>query len=232
MTKQPTTPNTNMALWQSVEKTDPDQTKKITGKAYQGTSPKPYYLIKKATETFGPCGIGWGFIVLNERVEEGAGGERVHIAHVRVWYVWNDKRGEVEHVGGTAFSGTRGSGKNYSDEDAPKKSVTDALVKALSLIGFAGDIFAGLYDDDKYVAALRAEDEEDHAPRNITGRVGYIALAKSAIKNAKAADDLRSWWADEKANRRDNGLTQADVDDLKNMVVDRSDELSLTTEPA
>jgi hypothetical protein len=147
----------NLALWQAVEKTPPAHTKPITGKSYSGTSPKPHYLVWKATETFGPIGIGWGFTIVDERIEDGAGGERLHIARVRVWYKWNGERGEVEHIGGTSFSGTRASGKTYTDEDAPKKSVTDALIKALSMIGFAGDIFMGRYDDSKYVAEIRAE---------------------------------------------------------------------------
>lgn len=155
--------NENMKLWASVEKTPPEHTKQITGKAYQGTSPKPHYLIRKATEVFGPCGIGWGFTIVDERVEEGAGGEKMHIARVRVWYEWQGKRGEVEHVGGTQFSGMRNSGKAFTDEDAPKKSVTDALVKAMSMIGFAGDIFMGRYDDSKYVAELKSEAREAQA---------------------------------------------------------------------
>ncbi len=147
----------NLKLWNLVERTDPSQTKPITGKSYQGTSPKPHYLVHKATETFGPIGIGWGFNIVSERIEDGAGGERMHIAQVRVWYEWEGKRGEVEHIGGTQFSGVRSSGKPFTDEDAPKKSVTDALVKALSMIGFAGDIFMGRYDDSKYVNSVAAE---------------------------------------------------------------------------
>lgn len=154
----------NLDLWNAVEKTPPQHTKAITGKSYQGTSPKPHYLVHKATETFGPIGIGWGFTIVNERIEEGAGGERMHIAQVRVWYKWKGERGEVEHIGGTQFSGMRSSGKAFTDEDAPKKSVTDALVKALSMIGFAGDIFMGRYDDSKYVNDLKEEARRETAP--------------------------------------------------------------------
>lgn len=154
----------NLALWQSVERTPEEHTKRITGKSYQGNSPKPHYLVHKATETFGPCGIGWGFQIVDERIEEGAGGAKLHIARVKVWYEWNGKRGEVEHIGGTEFSGMRSSGKAFTDEDAPKKSVTDALVKALSMIGFAGDIFMGRYDDSKYMQELRQE-AANEAPR-------------------------------------------------------------------
>lgn len=175
----------NLDLWNSVEKTDPNHTKAITGKSYQGTSPKPHYLVHKATDTFGPIGIGWGFSIVSERIEEGAGGEKMHFAHVRVWFKWNGERGEVEHVGGTQFSGTRSSGKPFTDEDAPKKSVTDALVKALSMIGFAGDIFMGRYDDSKYVNEVRAEiaatEKAADAPKGPT-----VAVLKENYKRLKA----------------------------------------------
>lgn len=158
----------NLALWHSVEKTDPNHVKAITGKAYKGDSPKPHYLVWKATDTFGPCGIGWGFEIVEEKLLDGAllapgFYERIHMARVRVWYKWAGERGVVEHVGQTAFSGRRKArddgtpGAPFTDEDAPKKSVTDALIKALSMIGFAGDIFIGRYDDSKYVNGLRAE---------------------------------------------------------------------------
>lgn len=50
----------NMDLWNRVKVTDPSAVKKITGKPYQGDSPKPFWLIQRATEEFGPCGDGWG----------------------------------------------------------------------------------------------------------------------------------------------------------------------------
>lgn len=189
----------NLKLWNSVEKTPFDQTKTITGKSYQGNSPKPHYLVHKATETFGPCGIGWGFTIEDERIEEGAGGERMHIARVKVWYKWGGERGEVEHIGGTQFSGTRSSGKPFTDEDAPKKSVTDALIKALSMIGFAGDIFMGRYDDSKYVSELREEARQEAPPKPVTAsknddaRNLYSTL-EAAMRMATTKAELRTWW--------------------------------------
>lgn len=184
----------NLTLWYSVEKTPPSQVKEITGKSYKGNSPKPHYLIHKATETFGPCGIGWGFTIEDERIEEGAGGERMSIARVKVWFKWNGERGEVEHIGGTSFSGTRANGRTFTDEDAPKKSVTDALIKALSMIGFAGDIFMGRYDDSKYVSDLRADEKADALPKK-DARETYSTLEKDMRQN-KTKADLRRWIGD------------------------------------
>lgn len=177
----------NLSLWNAVEKTPPQQTKPITGKSYQGTSPKPHYLVHKATETFGPCGIGWGFTIEEERIEEGAGGERMSIARVKVWFKWNGERGEVEHIGGTQFSGIRSSGKPFTDEDAPKKSVTDALVKALSMIGFAGDIFMGRYDDSKYV-----QDLKDEASAPPASPAADHAIAQ--MSRCKTPDEFKGFW--------------------------------------
>lgn len=190
----------NLSLWNAVEKTPLDQTKPITGKSYSGTSPKPHYLIHKATETFGPCGIGWGFTIEDERIEEGAGGERMSIARVKVWFKWNGERGEVEHIGGTSFAGTRKNGNPFTDEDAPKKSVTDALIKALSMIGFAGDIFMGRYDDSKYVADLKEEaagaaKEAAKASKDTSAREIYSTLETDMRLN-KTRADLERWIRD------------------------------------
>jgi hypothetical protein len=145
------------ALWDSVCKTDPAHVKEITGKQYKGNSPKPYYIVRRLTETFGPCGIGWGLIILNERMERLSETDMLHVAVVRLWYVHDGKRGEIEQIGQTKAAYAKAAGGMMVDEDAPKKSVTDALVKCASYLGFAGDIFAGRWDDSKYVAELRKE---------------------------------------------------------------------------
>jgi len=147
----------NLAIWQKVETTDPKYTKPITGRGYNGTSTNATYLVKKATSVFGPCGIGWGVTVLNEGLLDGADGAKVHRVHIRLWYILDGKRGEVEHFGQTDFCGKRKSGQWFTDEEAPKKSMTDAMLKALSMIGFAADIHLGQYDDNKYVATLKRD---------------------------------------------------------------------------
>lgn len=199
------TETNNLELWQVVEKTPLDQQKKITGKAYNGNSPKPHYLVHKATETFGPCGIGWGFSILDEKLMDGAllepgFYEKIHMVRIKVWYVWGKKSGEVEHVGQTLFCGKRKNGNAFTDEDAPKKSVTDALTKALSMIGFAGDIFMGRYEDSKYLQELREDAQEQQAPSSNPQykpptpeqkeAAGSVKAAIMACKTVKALKDL------------------------------------------
>lgn len=142
----------NKTLWDAVKVTDPAAVKPITGKQYKGNSPKPYWLIERATEVFGPVGIGWGVTVKSERFERLSDTDVLHVAVVSVWYVHNGKRTETfDQMGGTKAAYLTSAGKVMVDEDAGKKSVTDGMVKCLSMIGFAGDIFSGMWDDSKYV---------------------------------------------------------------------------------
>ena len=165
----------NMKLWDSVCVTDPAAVKPITGKQYKGNSPKPYWIIQRATETFGPCGIGWGIEVVSERFERFGDTESLHIALVRVWYELGGKRGQIEQMGQTRSSYVSGAGKFIVDEDAPKKSVTDGMVKCLSMLGFAGDIFSGQWDDSKYVEWAGAETRRRETPTLNDAQVSEIA---------------------------------------------------------
>jgi hypothetical protein len=151
------TPEQNKVLWDKAFKTDPGHVKPITGKTYQGNSPKPYWIIQRATEIFGPCGIGWGFTVSNERFEQWGETDVAHACLVTVWYKWEGERGEVCQMGQTKAAYKTAAGKFLVDEDAAKKSVTDGMVKALSMLGFAGDIFSGRWDDSKYQDELRQD---------------------------------------------------------------------------
>lgn len=184
----------NKALWQRAFTTDPRAVKQITGKQYNGNSPKPYWIIERLTDEFGPCGIGWGFSIISERFEhfgEGANAEALHIASVRFWYLLDGKRGELEQVGQTRAAYTTSKGKFLVDEDAPKKSVTDALVKCASYLGFAGDIFSGRWDDSKYVAEA-AQHYSDKARDADQARASWLAARKAEIMMASNVGELRA----------------------------------------
>lgn len=164
--------------------TDPKAVKPITGKQYSGNSPKPYWLIERATEVFGPVGIGWGCTVKSERFERLSDTDVLHVAVVSVWYVWDGKRSETfDQMGGTKAAYKTAKGSLMVDEDAGKKSVTDGMVKCLSMIGFAGDIFSGRWDDSKYVEQAAREFDPQ--------RRAWLDARIEEIKAAKTGKDLK-----------------------------------------
>jgi hypothetical protein len=102
----------------------------------------------------------------------------------------DDKRGEFEQVGQTRASYQSAAGKFIVDEDAPKKSVTDALVKCASYLGFAGDIFSGMWDDSKYVEQA-ADEWASRKAANDPARAEWLEKQKAAIFVAKSVGELR-----------------------------------------
>lgn len=176
----------NKKLWNKVCVTAPHAVKAITGKQYKGNSPKPYWIIERATDVFGPCGIGWGIEVVGERFERFGDTESLHIAHVKVWYVLDGKKGVIEQMGQTRASYMSGAGKFIVDEDAPKKSVTDGMVKCLSMIGFAGDIFSGQWDDSKYVEWAAEETARRESPPPPTINADQAIEISDLIKETKS----------------------------------------------
>lgn len=177
----------NMKLWQEVCVTDPAAVKPITGKSYKGNSPKPYWIIQRATEVFGPVGIGWGVTVKSERFERLSDTDVLHVAVVSVWFMRDGKRSETfDQMGGTKACYMTGKGSLMVDEDAGKKSVTDGMVKCLSMIGFAGDIFSGLWDDSKYVEWAA----EETTKRNMPSITEQEAADVAALINEVGADKV------------------------------------------
>ncbi len=183
--------NANMKFWESVKKTDPSRVKQITGKQYKGNSPQPYYLVERMTEAFGMCGIGWGLNIINERMERLTDIDVLHVAVVELWYVHESKKGSITQIGQTKACYKTSSGSILVDEDAPKKSVTDAMTKCMSYLGFAGDIFSGQWDDSKYVQQLTSEFNESSKKSAFN-----ILEAKNRLGVCKTLDQLKSTYTE------------------------------------
>lgn len=154
----------NLSIWNAVNKTDPAHTKAVTfGRKF--TSIDAHWQIMRATEQFGPVGQGWGYFVQHS-VERLTPEMILAVADVTVWWRDDDRRHEYGPIRGTCemYGPKTDKGKPIpglfvTDEDAPKKAMTDALTKGLSHLGFSADVFLGLFDDNRYVQKVKKEFE-------------------------------------------------------------------------
>lgn len=203
----------NTRIWDQVNTTDPDATKKFTGMGgFKGTAIRPTYLMRKATEVFGPCGEGWGWTVLEDRFDEGAPLQaptkewpeatlicaKFHTIKIELWYL--GKAGQkctVQHYGHTPFVHLQ-QGKIVTDWEAAKKSLTDAIGKCLQPLGFAADIYMGMFDDPTYVDTIteefkleKAEDKDAEILRQKQERVDWLASAVETIGKAVTTHELK-----------------------------------------
>lgn len=165
-------------IWSKVDVTPPAYTRAMDGD-FRGTAINPTFQIRRATEQWGPMGLGWGFDVLEEHFEQGApmgmtsggenlGFERHHMLRGKLWYMVDGVRGEVEQYGQTPYVYISGE-RVVTENDVKKKSMTDAMMKCLSLLGFSADVYMGRYDDSKYVASLLEQQNMAPAPKAARG---------------------------------------------------------------
>ena len=124
----------NLDLWERHFKPHKDALKS----APRGmTAIDPMWTIREATEEWGPMGNEWGFTVKKEDVyKSDLTGTSVHTVLIELRYpLESGKHGLIQSFGGTTMDGTNSKGP-YLDDDYAKKSITDALSKALSWLGF------------------------------------------------------------------------------------------------
>lgn len=181
----------NLSIWKQVQRTDPRFTKPLEGAGFQGTSINSNYMFMRATEIFGPVGEGWGYEVVEEKFLDGkpltepvmennkqvalrylrdADGslfcEQNHSIKIQFWYRSKDgERCYFESYGATPYRYQTQYGIKV-DSEVIKKSLTDAIKKALSMLGFSSDVFMGMHDNPEYLIKNKMEFEIKAASDN------------------------------------------------------------------
>jgi len=163
----------NMEIWDAVCVTDPARTKHVNQRG-GFTAIDANYQIEMATKQFGPIGVGWGFSATYEVIGD------LIFAHVTMWH------GDRENTFGP-IPGCADLSSKRIDTDAPKKAMTDGITKGLSQLGFNQDVFAGKFDDNKYVEMLNAKKNAPKPPSN-----AEIEAAVSAIEALESMDELEN----------------------------------------
>ncbi len=144
----------NLEIWTAVDKTDPKHTKKFTGAAgIPLRNIDPVYRMKRLTEQFGPCGVGWGWVIertwrdaFSNTFYDKESGEHVTevkdcvYAQVYIWYVWEGERRQTgPQIGGTETGRT--------PDESYKMAVTDAFGKCAVALGLCADVYLGEFDN-------------------------------------------------------------------------------------
>jgi integrase len=160
----------NLKLWKSVEKTNPNYTKKAKVGGNQITAISPQYQIMNATEKFGSYGSKWGFkniefdysitntpVTLKIKDWDTKAIEEVKsilgLVGFKATFFYPDGQFEITNSI-KIFTDNKHS---KIDDNFAKKLETDALTKALSKLGFNADIFLGKFDDVRYLEEVTKE---------------------------------------------------------------------------
>lgn len=150
------------------------------------TDINPMWRIKKLTEMFGVCGIGWKTEIVRTWLDEGANGEIV--ANVEILLFIRDE-GEwsegIPGIGGSKLVAKEREGM-YTDDECYKKAHTDAISVACKALGIGADIYWN--EGTKYSGSQK----EDPPKQN---KLTYEdALELSLSEGVHAGKTLKEVW--------------------------------------
>ena len=116
--------------------------KRITGGRLNGmTDINPMWRIKKLTELFGPCGVGWKYVIREKRVESLNTSEAAAFVDVDLYIRWEGEWSDpIPGTGGSLFVTQEKNGVHMSDE-CYKMALTDAISVACKALGFGADVY-------------------------------------------------------------------------------------------
>lgn len=162
----------NRSLWDSVKSISSDHIKQANIGGQNMLSVGAIPMIEAMTAAFGPIGQNWWYEIKEERFDNTKpmmiGGAPVVVDGATIWEQTHtilinlhiDFGGGAKsypHFGHTPYRYASSGGKIIVDQEAPKKSLTDALKKCLSLLGVAADVYSGALDNPEYAAQVDDE---------------------------------------------------------------------------
>lgn len=132
----------NLAIYEAGRDVPENARRKIEAGRLKGkTDINPMWRIKKLTELFGVCGIGWKINITNKWLEPGTNGEISAFVEielrVKVDNEWSDA---IIGIGGSAYIAKEKNGL-YTSDECYKMAYTDAISVACKMLGIGADVY-------------------------------------------------------------------------------------------
>lgn len=150
----------NMTIYNQARTVPDEAIKEIKAGRLKGMSDiNPMWRIKRLTEMFGPCGVGWWYTIKDERiVDDAATKQRAAFVDIDLYYVFEGKVSmPIPGTGGASFLSQERNGPYLSDE-CFKMALTDAISVAAKALGIGADVYYAK-DRDKYTDNTEPEPE-------------------------------------------------------------------------
>lgn len=148
------TENPHLSIYEQMRDVPDNARDKIKGGRLQGkTSINTMWRIKRLTEIFGPCGIGWNYRVTGTRTEEIPGRSKALFVDIAFKFkvpgteTWSE---EIPGTGGNTIICNETKGP-YLNDDAYKMAVSDAISNACKLLGLGADVYFENDVENKYM---------------------------------------------------------------------------------
>ena len=179
----------NLELYNRAKEVPGEAKRTIRGGRLNGkTDINPMWRIKKLTELFGPCGIGWYYEVVSKWLEKYSD-EVACFVEINLYVKYDGEWSKpIYGSGGNMFAEKEKSGIHLSDE-CYKMATTDAISVACKQLGIGADVYLA-EDTTKYTNDK--EDKTESIPERLKDvyseliRIGYTE--KALMKTYKLDD--------------------------------------------
>ena len=196
----------NLRFYELLRKVPDYALKQIGAGRLKGMSDiNPVYRIKAMTEAFGPCGIGWKYVITKQWLE--TYGQEVKAfcnidLFIKVDGEWSDA---IPGTGGSSLVAMERSGAYVSDE-AYKMALTDALSVAMKSLGVAADVY---YSKDKVGQFDTKYEQQSYVAQQPVQPQVTVEQVMKEIAAAKTEQELGSIYYKYPQWQRDANFTGA-----------------------
>lgn len=159
----------NLDIYEAVRAAPAEAQKPIKGGRLSGmTDISPMWRIKKLTELFGPCGIGWWYTITDKRILAGEGGTLMAAVDIELYYKYGEEISQpIPATGGSMLVAKEQKGL-YTSDECFKMALTDAISVACKALGMGADIYWAKdrtkYDAPAEPAKPQTKDKAPNAP--------------------------------------------------------------------
>jgi len=171
------------------------------------TDINPMWRIKVLTETFGTCGFGWRYEILEQRLENGANDEISAFVTINLYVkydgVWSEA---IPGTGGSSYVAKERNGL-YTSDECFKMALTDAISVACKALGVGASVYWDK-DDTKY--SNKPQSVSDSKPKKQLSPTEILAKLNTSTEGLQK-----------------NILTHYKVDDLIKLTAEQLTETAI-----
>ena len=174
----------NLKIYEQVRSVPAEAKKNIGGGRLKGmTDINPMWRIKKLTEVFGVCGIGWKYEIIEKWIETAMAKDEI-TANVIINLYIRDEEGKwsdpIPGIGGSMLVASEQKGL-YVNDECYKMALTDAISVACKALGMGADVYwdkdTTKYNDTKK-DNFNSRNTNDNCRKELTYREKVIISAK------------------------------------------------------
>jgi len=202
----------NMLIYNKVRSVPKEAQKAIGGGRLKGmTDINPMWRLKVLTETFGPVGKGWYYVIKDQWTEAGANDEIAVFTNIELYVKYdNEWSMPICGTGGSMFV-TKEKNGPYTSDEAYKMALTDAISVACKSLGIGADIYFSS-DRSKYDKSSSNNSSSEPEVKEGVLSPKQIARLFAIAKSAELDEETVKKQVHTKFNKSVNEMTKEEYD--------------------